>query len=44
MKYCRNLKYSEKPDYCYLKELFSKFFQKKYKLDYIYDWDDKIHN
>lgn len=44
MKYCRNLKYTEKPDYNYLKDLFSKLLHKKYKLDYIYDWDYKIQD
>ena len=44
MKYCRNLKYSEKPDYNYLKELFTKMFKKKYKMDYVYDWDLQINH
>jgi len=37
--YCRNLKFDEKPDYAYLKNLFKDLFQKsEFVSDYIYDW------
>lgn len=39
LKYSRSLKFQDKPDYRYLRLLFSSLFQKKdYKLDYQYDW------
>ena len=39
MKYCKKLRYYEKPDYYYLKQLFRKLFKKKgYKFDYKYNW------
>ena len=40
MKYCRQLRYIEKPDYNYLINLFVKLMKKKrYIMDYKYDWD-----
>jgi serine/threonine protein kinase len=40
MKYCRLLRFNQKPDYNYLKLLFSKLFkERKYELDYIFDWN-----
>jgi len=40
MKHCRMLKFTDKPNYKFLKNLFIKLFkQKKYKLDFIYDWN-----
>jgi serine/threonine protein kinase len=40
MKYCRLLRFNQKPNYNYLKLLFSKLFkEKKYELDYIFDWN-----
>ena len=38
--YTRNLKYEEKPDYNYLKNLFLNLLKNNnFKLDYYYDWD-----
>ena len=40
MKYCKRLRYTEKPDYYYIKQLFRSLFKrKKFKHDYVYDWD-----
>ena len=40
MKYCRLLRFSQKPDYDLLRNLFIVLFKnKKYDLDYIYDWN-----
>lgn len=40
MRYCKKLRYSEKPDYFYLKQLFRNLFKrKKYIFDYEYDWN-----
>ena len=40
MKYCRSLKFTDKPNYSYLKELFIKLFKKNnYDLDFVYDWN-----
>ena len=40
MRYCKKLRYSEKPDYFYLKQLFRNLFnRRKYKFDYNYDWN-----
>lgn len=39
MDYVRSLQFSEKPDYNYLKDLFSKLLNKlEYICDYMYDW------
>ncbi len=39
IRYCRNLKFDEKPDYDYLKKLFRDLFAHMgFKHDYIYDW------
>ena len=39
LKYVRNLRFEEKPDYNYLRSLFKTSFTKAgYKLDYVYDW------
>lgn len=41
MNYCRNLLFDEKPDYSFLKQLFSNLFLSKgYVRDYRYDWTD----
>jgi serine/threonine protein kinase len=40
IKYCRILRFMQKPDYDILRGLFVSLFKKsKYKLDYIYDWN-----
>lgn len=39
MKYCKDLKFEETPDYALLKKKFQKlFFSKNYDYDFIYDW------
>lgn len=39
MNYCKCLKFSERPDYTFLKKLFSDLMDKfGYKRDYIFDW------
>lgn len=39
MKYCRELKFEEKPDYTYLRRMFKDLFnQMGYEQDYVYDW------
>lgn len=45
IKYCRRLRYSEKPDYHYLKGLIHSLIKKKrYKIDYKFDWDKNFRN
>lgn len=40
LKYVKNLKYYEKPDYYYIKQLFKNLYKRKgYKFDYKYDWN-----
>jgi len=40
MKYCRVLKFKDKPNYKMLKDLFVNLFKKrKYQLDFVYDWN-----
>lgn len=39
LTYCRNLRFDERPDYAYLKNLFKDLFQKSgFECDYMYDW------
>ena len=39
MHYCRSLKFTDRPDYVFLKKLFTDLLEKlQYKKDYIYDW------
>ena len=39
MKYCRDLKFEEKPDYSFLRRMFKDLFtQLGYEYDYVYDW------
>ena len=39
LTYCRNLRFDERPDYAYLKNLFKDLFLKAgYECDYMYDW------
>jgi len=41
MSYCRGLKFEEKPDYNYLRELFKKSFETlNYEYDYAFDWSE----
>ncbi|ETO02145.1 hypothetical protein RFI_35291 [Reticulomyxa filosa] len=43
MKYCRNLRFEEKPKYAYLRNLFRAVFKKnKLKNDGRYDWTEKF--
>ena len=43
LKYCKKLRYCEKPDYFYLKQLFRNlFYRKGFKFDYRYDWNKLI--
>lgn len=40
MQYCRTLNFEDKPDYKYIKNLFSSLFKNLgYEYDYKYDWD-----
>lgn len=40
MKYCRDLKFDEKPDYNYLRREFKNLFSRRgYEFDYVYDWN-----
>ena len=37
--HCKNLTFTDKPDYNYLKNLFIRLFRKhKYTMDFKYDW------
>lgn len=39
LTYCRNLKFEDKPDYAYLRKLFTTVFAKSgFELDFAYDW------
>jgi len=40
LAYCRNLRFDEKPDYAYCRNLFKERFTKdKFEMDYSYDWN-----
>lgn len=40
LTYCRNLRFDEKPDYAYLRNLFKELASKNgYEMDYVYDWN-----
>ena len=40
MKYSRLLRFLQKPDYYLLRDLLKRIFKnKKYKLDFVYDWN-----
>lgn len=44
IKYCKRLRYSEKPDYNYLKGLFLSLMKKnRYKKDYNFDWNKNFY-
>ena len=39
MKYCRELSFTEKPDYTYLRQIFRNLFKSRgFDYDYAYDW------
>ena len=39
VNYCRNLKFDEKPDYSFLRQLFKSLMHKSgFEHDYVYDW------
>lgn len=39
MNYCKNLRFEDKPDYAYLRNLFKDLFTKMgFENDYLYDW------
>jgi casein kinase 1 len=39
LNYCRSLRFDDKPDYDYLRDIFVKLFKRKgYTMDYQYDW------
>ena len=45
LKYCRNLKFTEKPDYEYLKNIFKDLFiNKGYLHDSVFDWTESFGN
>jgi len=45
MRHCRSLKFTDTPDYAYLKNLFINLFKSnKYKLDFMYDWNTIARN
>ena len=40
MNYCRSLRFDDKPDYAYLRQLFRNLFHRHgYAYDYIFDWN-----
>ena len=40
LTYCRNLRFDEKPDYAYLKNLLKELFIRSgFEMDYVYDWN-----
>jgi len=40
LTYCRNLRFDEKPDYTYLRNMFKELFVRSgHELDYLYDWN-----
>ena len=42
VEYSKNLKFDEKPDYNYLKNLFLSIMKEnELRIEYIYDWDDE---
>lgn len=39
LKYCKNMKFEEAPDYMYLRQLFRILFRTlNYQYDYVFDW------
>ena len=40
LNFCRSLKFVDKPDYAYLRQLFRNLFHKLgYTYDYVFDWN-----
>ena len=40
LNFCRSLKFEDKPDYTYLKQLFRNLFHRLgYTYDYVFDWN-----
>ena len=40
LNFCRALKFDDKPDYAYLRQLFRNLFHKMgYTYDYVFDWN-----
>ena len=40
LNFCRSLKFEDKPDYAYLRQLFRSLFHKLgYTYDYVFDWN-----
>ena len=40
LNFCRTLKFEDKPDYAYLRQLFRSLFHKLgYTYDYVFDWN-----
>lgn len=40
LNYCRSLRFEEKPDYSYLRQLFRNLFHKQgFTYDYVFDWN-----
>jgi casein kinase 1 len=39
LNYCRSLRFTDKPDYAYLRRIFRQLMSKRgYQMDYVYDW------
>ena len=38
LTYCKNLKFEEKPDYAYLKGMFTGLKKKMKKIELVFDW------
>ena len=44
LNYCRNLRFEEKPDYLWIKNLFRNLYEKKFgEWDNVFDWN-YLHN
>ena len=40
LNFCRSLKFEDRPDYAYLRQLFRNLFHKLgYTYDYVFDWN-----
>jgi hypothetical protein len=43
LNYCRSLRFEDKPDYSYLRQIFRNLFHREgYTYDYIFDWTLQI--